>query len=352
LAYNTSMNDTNYAQLAKEAIRHATGIEPSASPLLTSLGYHLTIHSQPRHERLMRLGFEATVAKLPFSIRYPITNLMKKIRNPKSTVPIASMKDLFGYNLVRDLIKNDIPKFFYEGSKGVIVLTHDVDNLVGWNMLPEALKDLRSRHLPATFNFLTRADYPLDYTVLDRLATAGHEIGLHGSTHDIALAFRSEASILQTLRRGRTALQERPSGFRSPAFSVSHALFKALDGAGFVYDSSIQVASTFYHSTSFPFPYRLPGFDLIELPLTFNDDMVVRDAPLSDQGSLRVFSELLDDTLAVGGVFVANIHPHNLVGRMGLYESILELVQEKKSAGTRVTTAGQIVDIFGSRLAQ
>jgi hypothetical protein len=74
---------------------------------------------------------------------------------------------------------------------------------------------------------------------------------------------------------------------------------------------------------------------------------VFRDAQLPDDQAFRVFENLLEDTLSIGGVFVANFHPHNLVDRLPLYKSILKLVTQKKSAGTLVATAAELVKLFG-----
>ena len=308
----------------------------------------LEIKSQALPERVARLLFESTTSKLPLSLRFRLTSLMKKIRNPKNKIAVKRFHELVGVKIVQRILQKKSPQYFYGDYQGAICLTHDVDNLNGWRHLEKTSRLNAKYGLPATFNFLTRADYKLEKDVLNTLQNLGFEIGLHGLTHDIALAFRSKNKIRQHLEQGLADLELRNIGFRSPAFSISRALLESLSESGFIYDSSIQTASTFYHSSEFHFPYLIDGTKIVEIPLTINDDIFFRDAQLSSLKTLEIISETLENVTNLGGVCVLNIHPHNLPGHWQLYEDILRLIVEKKQA--LLTTTGKIAKVYLSTL--
>lgn len=304
----------------------------------------LQIKSQPWPERIMRLLFESTVAKLHLSLRFPVTSLMKKIRNPQAKITLKDFHELAGVKIVKQILTLQKPKYFYGNYQGAICLTHDVDNQIGWRMT-EAIARLNAKHgIPATFNFLTRADYKPDRSMLIGLAAQGFEIGLHGLTHDIALAFRSKNQILKILKQGLTDLNLKNSGFRSPAFSMSPQLVEALSECGFQYDSSIQTASTFYHSSEFHFPYLLADTTFVEIPLTLNDDIFFRDAQLPTTKILEIIANTLENILEIGGVCVINIHPHNLAENLSIYEPILRLIKQNNKA--LITTTEKIAEAY------
>lgn len=104
---------------------------------------------------------------------------------------------------------------------------------------------LDQREAKATF-FVVGAVAEASPELVERIADAGHEIGLHTVRHT-RLAELGQAGFEADLDRGIELLapfckEGRPLGFRAPFFSMSEDTnwaFDALKDRGFVYDSSI-----------------------------------------------------------------------------------------------------------------
>jgi peptidoglycan/xylan/chitin deacetylase (PgdA/CDA1 family) len=79
---------------------------------------------------------------------------------------------------------------------------------------------------------------------------AGHEIGNHSYHHHYDLTRRAAADIRDDVEQGAEAIEKacgkRPTGFRAPGYTVSDALFGALDLAGVSYDSSVFPCPSYY----------------------------------------------------------------------------------------------------------
>jgi peptidoglycan/xylan/chitin deacetylase (PgdA/CDA1 family) len=111
------------------------------------------------------------------------------------------------------------------------------------------------------------------------LVSDGHEIGHHGWVHE-ALSPLSEQEERTAIERGLEALDgiggARPSGFRAPAFDLSHRTIDLLVEYGFSYDSSM-MGSDFtpywcrsgdLASASEPFSFG-PVVDVVEVPVSW-----------------------------------------------------------------------------------
>ncbi len=178
------------------------------------------------------------------------------------------------------------------------------------------LKQYRRR---ATF-FVTAqivTDYP-DLVTL--LATEGHEIGIHGTSHtrlhDIAdrEAYRRDLQALITQISALTGTP--PKGFRAPHFSLDHStqwILPMLAELGFVYDSSLfPIPTPEYGISGAPkTPYRVSFSDLrltdstsmlIEVPVTIGG-VYARLLPLS---ILRLLLSV------ISSVPILYFHPHEL----------------------------------------
>jgi len=110
---------------------------------------------------------------------------------------------------------------------------------------------LAEESIPATF-FVIGEDLERDENRagVARLHRAGHEIGNHSYHHHYDLTRRSAAEVHEEIERGAAIIERacgaRPSGFRAPGYTVSDALFSALDVAGVTYDSSVFPCPSYY----------------------------------------------------------------------------------------------------------
>jgi len=132
-----------------------------------------------------------------------------------------------------------------EGSLGEAehaVYDHCVPRLAAW---------LEREAIPATFFAIGEdLERPQNRETIASLHQTGHEIGNHSYHHHYDLVRRSETVIADEVERGAAmitdACGERPSGFRAPGYTVSDALFRILETAGVLYDSSVFPCPSYY----------------------------------------------------------------------------------------------------------
>lgn len=110
--------------------------------------------------------------------------------------------------------------------------------------LPLLLDIYAKYHIKATFFFI--ANYAKRHPeIVKMVQPAGHEVALHGLTHDHKKAFdiMPYEEQLRHLKEGKEILEdiagEEVVSFRSPALRVNADTPKALSAAGFKYDSSV-----------------------------------------------------------------------------------------------------------------
>jgi hypothetical protein len=98
--------------------------------------------------------------------------------------------------------------------------------------------------IPVTFFAIGRdLARPSNAAALRRLAARGHAIESHSLSHRYDLSRLAPEVIAREVEEGLRAVEvatgARPTGFRAPGYTVSEALFDALDEAGVAFDSSV-----------------------------------------------------------------------------------------------------------------
>lgn len=123
-------------------------------------------------------------------------------------------------------------------------LRHETGVRVWQEGLPLILDIYAKYNIRATFFFI--ADYAKDFPeIVKMVQPAGHEVALHGLTHDHRLSFDTMPyeQQLHHLVEGKKILEdisgEEVVSFRSPALRVNQDTPRALVEAGFKYDSSV-----------------------------------------------------------------------------------------------------------------
>jgi peptidoglycan/xylan/chitin deacetylase (PgdA/CDA1 family) len=222
---------------------------------------------------------------------------------------------------LRGLPRFDSPADGRPAQRPLVGLTHDLDRAACWQFLPRLIEMERDLGFSSTINVLTAGPYRLDRTYLQYLTASGFEIGLHGLTHDVALGFRSPGRIAATLARAREVLGLPVSGFRAPALAVSERLLAELVKAGFSYDSSVAAWRGGPWGAGAG-PYRYPGIDIIEVPLSLADDLLWRDLGLDEAAAGELFWRALEGVAAAGGTFVMNVHPCLAAGHLDFWKEI------------------------------
>lgn len=190
-----------------------------------------------------------------------------------------------------------------------------------------AVLDLLARHgVRATF-FVLGLAAEKSPSLIQSIATAGHEIQSHGHGHRL-IHTQFPAQFREDLRRSKHSLEDligrNVTGYRAPAFSVTRRTLWALDeiaAAGFDHDSSIfPLHMRRYGINGLPkAPYRIrtrSGREILEIPVcTWRFGPLV--LPAGGGGYLRVAPlgytrAAIARTLSEGRPAVLYMHPYEL----------------------------------------
>lgn len=284
----------------------------------------LCLGESPLIERNLRKYLDPVLRTLSAKKRLFFTGILKGLRNPRRKVALNKPSTGAYNQLVYELRKKlNLTPLLWNGKKSAICITYDIDNSPAYEYISEIMKINERFGIVATFNFVTHYDYKIEKELIQLLTAGGCEIGLHGYFHDIGLAYRRKNKIKERLSRAINEIPYEVKGFRSPALSVSKALFEVLTEIGIEYDSSLPVTSPFYKSVGASFPYLYPGLDLWEIPLTIQDDTFFRDANLNEIEAWEVLLSVIEDTTSFGGVNVINLHPNIIKKKRRFYENFL-----------------------------
>ena len=279
-------------------------------------------------ERNLRKYLSPILRTFSAQKRLFFTSILKRFRNPRRTLSLNKPSNGFYNQLVCNIRKRlNLTPLPWSGKKSVICITYDIDNSPAYEYIKEIMK-INERHgIVGTFNFVTHYDYKIEKRLIQFLTAGGCEIGLHGYFHDIGLAYRKKNKIKERLSRAINEIPCKVKGFRSPALSVSRALFEVLTETGIEYDSSLQVTIPFYKSVGASFPYLYPGLPLWEIPLTIQDDTFFRDANLNEREALELLLSVIEDITNFGGVSVINLHPNIMKDKRWFYNNFLNYLK-------------------------
>ncbi|MBF0525480.1 MAG: polysaccharide deacetylase family protein [Deltaproteobacteria bacterium] len=227
-----------------------------------------------------------------------------------------------------------------------IGLTFDIDNKIDYHLLPDLVEDLVKHGLTATINLVTHTDYKISSSLVTDLQKSGFEIGLHGDTHNSALAFLPKPIIKAKLQRAVDRLGFIPYGYRTPGLSFSPDLVTSLDELGFVYDSSLTTGIAMYRSIEFPYVFRFPGSRLLEVPLFMQDYNFFVNDLYSEEAAVAVFAEQLAEIKRINGVAVINLHPIMIHHRKLFRSELIRLLLSYKDTAN-ISTIYDLVKHIG-----
>ncbi len=143
----------------------------------------------------------------------------------------------------------------------------------------EKLLDIFEEYrIKATFFILGEVSTKFPQLV-NKIASAGHEIGVHGFTHDKLFNLTPQKA-KEEISKAKKILEDltgdRIYGYRAPAFSLipeTRWIFEILNNLEFLYDSSIIPAKMGRYGWS--------GFEKDIIRINMADDTVLYEAPLS-----------------------------------------------------------------------
>lgn len=277
--------------------------------------------------RRARLLIQGILQGVPTRRKWLITTFLKKTRAIFFR-RLARPSLCSGTRAILDISKRArVPFRGWSGKKWVICLTHDVDTPQCYEFI-SSLTDMEKGYgVKSAFYFLTEGEYTLDAGFLSSLEQDGFETALHGATHDIALAYRSDNEMVDTILGALERGGFGHCGFRSPSLSISSRLLETLRRCKMSYDSSVPLDHRGWGSC---FPYMFPEAQLWELPICLQDDVLFRELNLSEDQALAFSKRLIEDVRKVGGVGVLSFHPVLMKEKSGFYEKLLSYLKEQK----------------------
>ena len=156
---------------------------------------------------------------------------------------------------------------------------------------------------------------------LNRLAQMGHEIGVHGLTHDANLPKLSLKQLQEKLTCAKEMMApysiEGEMGYRAPWLSRSETIYQALSASEYLYDTSSPNADCLRNNSESNngcctfFPFRRE--DLIVLPVTVPQDAMRVNLGMSPEQFWDWILNLVSKVKEVGGIAVVSTHiqPHH-----------------------------------------
>jgi peptidoglycan/xylan/chitin deacetylase (PgdA/CDA1 family) len=266
----------------------------------------------------MKLYYQLVRPILPLPLRHVLQKLVGKSR---------TVNENFIWEEAIDVLKRGLADpaslgqgVFEGGLSTAIVLTHDVEDLPGYQFIPEVIA------LEARYGFVSSWNivpykYAISSDVLALIAASGHELGIHGDNHDGKL-FYSKQTFDGRVRLINQAIHKYQAvGFRSPMVHRNLAWMQALD---IQYD-----ASCFDYDPLQPQPggvgvlWPFMAGKFVELPYT-----LPQDHDLFYMLKLRnvdVWKRKIDFIVRNNGMILLNTHPDYLkdADHLKLYEETL-----------------------------
>jgi len=239
--------------------------------------------------------------RLPFAVRHiglKWFNACWRVKRQTDDRPRVAAVDVWRW-LIRKMAETstaaDPVPFWPNGKRFAVVVSHDVDTDYVYHRRA-VLDHLRAINESAGMRaaWLVVGKYAeAGRAALDDLHAGGHEIGFHDVEHDHRLAFLPLPRIRDRMAQS-AVLRERygATGFRSPNFLRTPALFRALDGA-FEYDMSMHDVAM--STASFAgriegcrtcLPFFVRGTDVLEIPTTVPDDVQFEIRGLTDVNAM------------------------------------------------------------------
>lgn len=172
---------------------------------------------------------------------------------------------------------------------------------------------------------------------LAELVNRGHEVGIHGVTHDPCLADLPHTELVGKLTTARDMMSDfcvDQVGYRAPWLSRSESLYEALRSAGFLYDTTRPTANFERNNAKSNngcgtlFPFR--DHDIVELPITLPQDCIQPCVGKSPEAFWQWVTDVLEMVRSIGGIAVVTTHiqPHHSANGPMLagYEKLLQEV--------------------------
>ena len=250
--------------------------------------------------------------------------------------------------LVSLCLPEPAPQHWPEGKEFALTLTHDVESAKGLRLAEDVAKAEADHGVRSTWFIVGRLASQAR-RLADRLKSDGHEIGLHGTHHDMAFPFLSRVEMEKRLDDCRAFVEDYGIlGFRSPALLRTDLMYDVL-GERFAYDSSaVDSGRVSPHpkptGCGCIFPFRRGR--LVVAPITLPLDSSLLFMGFEHDMMLNLWEDKVQFVADSGAAAVLATHPepHFSGNDDGLrtYQRFLEAMADRRERWT--ATLGEVVD--------
>lgn len=254
---------------------------------------------------------------------------IRRFRTPHSTYADVSTPPCLSFNEIVGILISvgHRPRPYANNKKWAFVFSFDIDQKICADQLEACSRYLCDRGISASFNLLTGGEYKFHHRMVELLNVNGHEVGLHGHRHDIAIGYRSKANMRAQISRALELLNSQPKGYRAPALAASKELIHELIDFGFEYDTSLPAFNSNLPAVGTTFPYPLDqASHFYELPVALQDSTLFLDFRFDKEMALAYVEQFIHQCSAQHAPFVFNLHPYVFAAQPGFFEDLVSLV--------------------------
>jgi peptidoglycan/xylan/chitin deacetylase (PgdA/CDA1 family) len=219
--------------------------------------------------------------------------------------------------------------FYPNGYNNAVVLTHDVDHIIGFNNIPRILELEERMGFKSCWNIVPYK-YKIDPGIIRLIQDAGHEIGVHGYNHDGKLYSSIKVFSERVPYINQAIVKYKASGFRSPMVHHNLAWLQNLnikyDASCFDYDPF----QPFPNSTGVIWPFIVGKF--VELPYTLPQDHTL--FYVLKQKNIDIWKNKIDWLVKNKGMILTLTHPDYLTKNKhyNMYVELLEYLRTINNA--------------------
>jgi hypothetical protein len=307
--------------------RHGGGFTPvfDSNAWLQEMKYELY---RPEHMPPFWARLPFHYHRLPGIARNALATLVLSLSKARAPTFPAQLVDC-GPLLIISLLDGDAAR----SRPPVAVLTHDIDTAAALPFVDGIASAEEEVGARSCWNVVPR-HYKIDHVQLERLACAGHEIGLHGIWHTNREAFLPREALTRELDaladlRSRFAIRT----YRGPSWYRTEAMFDVLEG---YFDTDLTTLDIDLLCPGGPGgvgvarPFRIRP-ELVELPCTLPFDAPLLIGPRV-ASLVSFWRPKIDMLKRTGGTVVVNTHPDpNYLGSppmMAEYHALLAFLAD------------------------
>lgn len=230
-------------------------------------------------------------------------------------LPLDALRFILS-SAIEKLSEKKIERKKWNGKKYACLMTHDIDTRKGLQRAKH-LKKLEEKYDMPSAWYIPSEHYKLDTETVKELANHG-EIGAHDTRHDGKLAQLPRQKLVKRFREAKQTLEKivncSVDGFRAPLLQHNVDIIRALEDAGYTYDTSIPTWEPKHpyimkpHGIGSVNPLKMSK--IVEIPVSLpQDHQMINVLGLTPKQTVETWMKLKEVVRDIGGICVVLVHP-------------------------------------------